>query len=130
VPGPVECASANHDHNGSGSLRGDVILVTGNLRAGTPKTFVPRIQRAFDGGRMAERVVIGRLNQDGMLACLLSDMQRAHPCFITELRSVGRNSGSGHGMGRNRSFGLQHYTAKAGEQGCAHMQTEKPIQLL
>ena len=33
----------------------------------------------------------------------------AHPCFITELRSVGRNSGSGHGMGRNRSGSLQHY---------------------
>jgi hypothetical protein len=93
----------------------DACLATGTpmvwvLARGIPKTCVPRIQRAIDGGRMlvmspfdtavtafsarraawcnqyvlhvAERVVIGRLNQDGMLACLLADMQTEKPIQV------------------------------------------------
>ncbi len=82
------------------------------LARGIPKTFAPRIQRAIDGGRMlvmspfdatvtafsarraawcnqyvlhvAERVVVGRLTQDGMLACLLADMETEKPIQVLQ----------------------------------------------
>ena len=80
------------------------------LACGLPKTFPPRVQRALHAGRLlimtpfdesvarvnavraawcnqyllhaAEAVVIGHLNPDGMLACLLADMPTDKPLLI------------------------------------------------
>ena len=80
------------------------------LAHGLPEMFFPRVQRAIDAGRLlvitpfpatvtrfsaqraawcnqyvlhaAERVVIGRLSADGMLACLLADLPQAKPISI------------------------------------------------
>ena len=80
------------------------------LARGLPETFFPRVQRAIEAGRLlvitpfpatetcfnapraawcnqyvldaAERVVIGALNPDGMLACLLSDLPHDKPISI------------------------------------------------
>jgi len=77
------------------------------LACGLPKTFTPRVRRALDAGLLlimtpfdetvvrinaaraawcnqyllhtANTVVIGHLNPDGMLACLLSDMPADKP---------------------------------------------------
>jgi REP element-mobilizing transposase RayT len=79
------------------------------LACGLPKTFPPQVQRAIDAGRLlvmtpfdetiarvnaaraawcnqyllhaADRIVIGHLNPDGMLACLLADMPADKPIF-------------------------------------------------
>ena len=86
-----------------------------------PKTLPPRVQRAMDAGRLlvmtpfdetvarvnaeraawcnqyllhaADRVVIGHLNPDGMLACLLSDMPADKPIVIAAF-PVGATGGS------------------------------------
>jgi len=80
------------------------------LACGLPRTFPPRVRRAIDGGRLlavtpfgpevarvnaaraawcnqyllhaADRIVIGRLNPDGMLACLLADMPADKPVAV------------------------------------------------
>ena len=80
------------------------------LACGLPKTFPPRVQRALDAGRLlvmtpfpatvarvnaaraawcnqyllhaADTVVIGQLNPDGMLACLLADMPGDKPVSL------------------------------------------------
>jgi len=80
------------------------------LACGLPKTFPPQVQRALDAGRLlvmtpfdatiarvnapraawcnqyllhvADRVVIGHLNPDGMLACLLADMPSDKPISV------------------------------------------------
>ena len=80
------------------------------LARGLPKTFPPRVRRALDAGRLlvispftedvnrvnavraawcnqyllhtAEAVVIGYLNPDGMLACLLADMPDNKPVEV------------------------------------------------
>ena len=80
------------------------------LARGLPETFFPRVQRAIDAGRLlvitpfpatetrfsaqraawcnqyvlhtAERVVIGQLSADGMLACLLADLPHDKPISI------------------------------------------------
>ncbi len=80
------------------------------LACGLPKCFTPRVQRALDSGRLlimtpfdetfarvnaeraawcnqyllhaADRIVIGYLNPDGMLACLLSDMPADKPIMM------------------------------------------------
>ena len=80
------------------------------LACGLPKTFPPRVQRAIDAGRLlimtpfdgtvarvnaeraawcnqyilhaADSVVIGYLNPDGMLACLLADMPEEKPVLM------------------------------------------------
>ncbi|MEI7899867.1 MAG: transposase [bacterium] len=82
------------------------------LARGLPETFYPRVQRAIEAGRLlvitpfpatetrfsaqraawcnqyvlqaAERVVIGALNPDGMLACLLADLPNDKPISILE----------------------------------------------
>ncbi|MDD4016320.1 MAG: hypothetical protein PHV28_00115 [Kiritimatiellae bacterium] len=81
------------------------------LARGFPETFFPRVQHAIDSGRLlvitpfpatetrfsapraawcnqyvlhaAERVVIGALNPDGMLACLLADLPNDKPVSIS-----------------------------------------------
>jgi hypothetical protein len=88
------------------------------LACGLPKIFPPRVQRAIDAGRLlvmtpfdetvarvnaeraawcnqyllhaADRVVIGHLNPEGMLACLLSDMPDDKPIVF----AVGATGGS------------------------------------
>ena len=80
------------------------------LACGLPKTFPPQVQRAIDAGRLlvmtpfdatvarvnatraawcnqyllhtADRIVIGHLNPDGMLACLLADMPADKPVIL------------------------------------------------
>ncbi len=80
------------------------------LACGMPARFPPRVQRALDSGRLlvmtpfgpevtrvnaehaawcnqyllhaADRVVIGQLNPDGMLACLLADMPADKPIIF------------------------------------------------
>jgi hypothetical protein len=80
------------------------------LARGLPKTFPPRVQHAIDAGRLlvispftedvnrvnavraawcnqyllhkADSVVIGYLNPDGMLACLLADMPDNKPVTV------------------------------------------------
>ena len=80
------------------------------LACGLPETFPPRTQRALDAGRLlvmtpfpetivqvnatraawcnqyllhtADRIVIGHLNPDGMLACLLADMPADKPVIL------------------------------------------------
>ena len=80
------------------------------LACGLPKKFPPQVQRAIDAGRLlvmtpfdatiarvnapraawcnqyllhvADRVVIGHLNPDGMLACLLADMPSDKPISV------------------------------------------------
>ena len=85
------------------------------LACGLPKAFPPRVQRALDAGLLlvmtpfgpevtrvnaeraawcnqyllhaADRIVIGHLNPDGMLACLLADMPSDKPVIMPKGRT-------------------------------------------
>ena len=92
------------------------------LACGLPKRFQPRVRRAIDAGRLlvmtpfdetvvrvsaeraawcnqyllhaADRVVIGHINPDGMLACLLSDMPADKPVSGPHACSAAMSAGT------------------------------------